>query len=95
MARHVWENNKPYTFCDWCGKKYPSHQGYLGASAYCSRRCYEKAKAQKDQEWEETKQKIRDSGGFFSWLFRTILKVVKWAVIIIVFLIVWVLVEGK
>lgn len=82
-------------YCKWCGKKYPSNQGYLGASGYCSRRCYEKAKAQNAQEWEETKQKIRDSGGFFSWLFKTILKVVKWAVIIIVFLIVWVLVEGK
>lgn len=86
--------------CKWCGKSFVNG-GYRG-DQYCSRRCYEKAKAQDaaekariDKEWEETKQKIRDSGGFFSWLFRTILKVIKWAVIIIVFLIVWVLVEGK
>ena len=36
------------------------------------------------------------NGGYWGdQYFRTILKVIKWAVIIIVFLIVWVLVEGK
>lgn len=75
--------------CRWCGKSFNFSDCYKGY--YCSRRCYEKAQAQnraeRDREkadWEATKQKIRDSGGCFSWLFKTILKIIKWTLIAIV-----------
>lgn len=89
-----------YCNCKWCGKKYEFGRGYM--SSYCSRRCYEKYKAQDkvnrdraDAEWEATKQKIRDSGGFFSWLFKTILKIIKWILIAIVVLVVYAAIAGK
>lgn len=65
--------------CEWCGKSFSG--GYNG---YCSRRCYEKARAQDKADWEATKQEIRDSGGFFPWLFKTILKILIGAVVLLV-----------
>jgi len=65
--------------CRWCGKSFSG--GYNG---YCSRRCYEKARVQDKANWEATKQKIRDSGGFFSWLFKTILKFIMWVLILFI-----------
>lgn len=86
--------------CRWCGKSFDFSNGYKGN--YCSRRCYEKEQAQNrankdraDAEWEATKQKIRDSGGFFSWLFKTILKIIKWILIAIVVLVVYAAIAGK
>lgn len=76
--------------CGWCGKSFTG--GYNG---YCSRRCYEKARAQNKADWEAIKQKMRDSGGFFSWLFKTILKIIKWVLIAIVVLIVLAAISGK
>ena len=97
MARTVlWVN------CRWCGKKYEYGRGYSRSPSYCSRNCYEKANAQDkanrdraDAEWEATKQKIRDSGGCFSWVFKTILKIIKWILIGIVVLVVYLLITGK
>lgn len=91
-----------YSNCKWCGKKYEFGRGYSRSPLYCSRSCYEKYKAQDkanrdraDAEWEATKQKIRDSGGFFSWLFKTILKIIKWILIAIVVLVVYAAIAGK
>lgn len=76
MARFI--NGK--CICDWCGKRFENGTGYRG-NCYCSRRCWEKAHAEDEAKRERLNAEIAESGGCVSWVFKGVLKTLKWCLI--------------
>ena len=84
--------------CKWCGRYFKDGKGYNSSffelrQKYCSKRCYLEHEASKNpQQIYYGQEPVRHSGGGF-WSF--IKKVIKWAIIIFIALIVLALITSK